>query len=145
MSFNLSTPSNPNFFVEVDESERLMRHTNALNESSCYRAHTIRETLLKEARIMDARIQDWENGDGESADTLNEDIEIEDKGSELENERTQKTEYPTQDSVTRSKVQDMIAAELERSTSHCNALCTGKNIGGQADKGLQVGYDTAKE
>lgn len=61
---------------------------------------------------MEACTKFLEDPDGGDPDNVVEDIKIEDREQELDPERAQKTESPTQGLGTLLKVQDMIAAEI---------------------------------
>lgn len=119
-SFNLSTCFNPNFILEVDEAERLIRRADAPNEPSYHTACSSRDDLAHEAKITDAWTQAREVRGRKDVANVHEDIEIEDKESELNPERADMTEYPTQDFVILSEVQRMISAGMEKSISNCN-------------------------
>lgn len=60
---------------------------------------------------MDGR-KFWRNIDGKDSNNVHEGISIEDEELDLDRDRAQMTEYPTQDFFTRLKVQDTLAAEL---------------------------------
>lgn len=61
MSFNGSTSSSPNLILELDAYGRLMRRTDAPNESSNHTARASRDILAQEANTMDAWTQVLEN------------------------------------------------------------------------------------
>lgn len=63
---------------------------------------------------MEAWTKALDDGDGGDVYNFHEVFKIEDKGSELYRGRAEMMEHPTQNFVTHSDVQDMIAAELER-------------------------------
>lgn len=90
---------------------------------------------------MDAGSDDH---DSEDAETVDEDIEIENEGSELCSERAQTTRYLLQDIVTNSEVEDMIATEIEKSTSLCNAPVLVGVVEEKLVEMRQVGYDDVK-
>lgn len=59
-----------------------------------------------------------EDQEGEMADIVNEEAYIEDKGSEIDQERSQTTEYPSQSFATRSEKQDLIVVETKKYTNY---------------------------
>lgn len=61
-----------------------------------------------------------ENCDQEYAFYIDEDIEVEHDGSEIDHERAQIAEYHTQYFLNRSVVQHMIRTEMEKLTSNRN-------------------------
>lgn len=83
---------------------------------------------------MDAWTRAVEDPDGKKAKIVDEDIDNKVEESEMHRERAQKTEDPTQDFVTLSEVQDMIAAQMELSASPLYLSCIGRGSRGQSDR-----------
>lgn len=114
------------------------------NESSFHTARASREVLAREVKIMDAWTQALEYSEGEDAEKKDEDFWIEEGELELDLERAQVMEDTTQELVTRSVGQDLISAEMERWTSHCNAFLLAELLEDELIYALQVGYDATK-
>lgn len=83
--------------------------------------------------------------DGENSCNLNEDINIEDKESELDREQSQATECLTQNRLTGSEEQDMFGPEMEKSTSNCNDPLFAGLVEDKLIELLQVGHYAAKK
>lgn len=66
-----------------------MRCTDVSNKLSYHTAHASREILAQEAETMDVCIQALEDRDGKDAYNVNENIDINDEGSERDYERAQ--------------------------------------------------------
>lgn len=64
-AFNCSTRCSPNIIPELDEPERVMRHTNVPSESSYHTERALKEILTQEAKIMGAWTQALKDFDGE--------------------------------------------------------------------------------
>lgn len=79
--------------------------------------------------------------DAEDSSNINEDKEIAEEKLELHGDRVQTAEYSTQDIFTRSEVQHMIATEMEKSTSHCNAPVLPGMVEEKLIEPIQVRYD----
>lgn len=78
---------------------------------------------MQETEIMEAWTQVLDDRDGEDAENIHQNIKVEDDKSEFDCKTSQTTYYPTQAFVTLSKVQDMIAAEIENRYSAVTILC----------------------
>lgn len=94
---------------------------------------------------MEAWTQASDDRDGEDAHNLDEYMEIEDKESEFHRGRAQTTEYPAKDFVTHLDVQRMIATEVEKSISNCNAPVLTELVKDTLIEMLQVVYDGTQE
>lgn len=101
--------------------------------------------LGQKVDIMDALMQALEDHDSKEANNLDKDIDIEDEESELVWEQAQTTEYPTQYLVIRSALQDMIAAQNKKLTSHSNASVLAGLVEKMLMEALDVGYDASRE
>lgn len=87
-----------------------------------------------------------EDCDSEDANNGNEDIEVGDEESELDRARAQSTLlYRTKYFITCAMVQDMITAEIEKSTSHDIASLVAGIVEDKLIESLQVGYHTTKK
>lgn len=98
-----------------DETHRWAKCV-ALSYITCIKGSTAQET-----ETLDAWRQALQDYNGDDAGNVDENLNIQEKESELDRERSQTTEYPAQDFVTRSKAQHIIADDMEKSTSPWNA------------------------
>lgn len=76
---------------------------------------------MKKDGITNAWTKALEDYSSKEAHYVDETTETDNKGLELDLERTQTKVCQAQGFVTCSEVQDMFAAEFEKSTPHCNA------------------------
>lgn len=106
MSFNGLLPLTSTF-PEVDEPERLLRLTDALNESSCYEAWASEYIFASEPENTKAWTPALEERDCKDSENVNEEKESENKESELGHERDQTMEFLTQDSVTAQRFKSL--------------------------------------
>lgn len=84
MYLNRFYRSNHNFIPEVDDPDRLITHNNAPNESSYHTTRATREILAQKVYSTGAYMHALKVRDGGGADNVNEDIDIENKVSELD-------------------------------------------------------------
>lgn len=97
------------------------------------------------AKIIEACTQTLEEPESKDAANIDENIEIADEQSELDGERVYTTEYPTQDLVLHSEVQEMIATRIKRWTSYSKDLVLSVLMEEKLIEVLRVAYDAAKE
>lgn len=100
MYFNGSTCSDHHFILVVDEPENLLRRLDALNDSFQYMARALRDILVQEFEILKAQQKSLKDRKSQQAANVDEDINIEDKESELDQGRAEPTEYQTKDLFT---------------------------------------------
>lgn len=145
MAFNRSAQCNGNLILRVYEHERLMWCTDAPNEYSCHIARASSYILEQEAEIVDAWTRALEDRDCKDVANVNKDIKVEVEESELHLERTDITQYLTQNFVTLSEVQNMIAAGMGRSKSYYNHPALARLVEDMIIEMLQLRYYTGKD
>lgn len=70
--------------------------------------------VAQDAEMLDAWTQVLEDCEREDADNIDEEIGLEYREMHLNRERAETTKYPSQYFATRSEVQKLITAELEK-------------------------------